>query len=77
MSDTRQTEVARIEGNRRPVRVLLFDHTAELGGGEIALAELVRRFDRSRVDPVVLLGSHGPLEGLLEGQGAGAPDAAR
>ncbi len=50
------------------MRVLLFDHTAELGGGEIALAELVRRFDRSRVDPLVLLGSHGPLEGLLEGQ---------
>ncbi len=58
----------RLQKGQRPVRVLLFDHTAELGGGEIALAELVRRFDRSRVDPVVLLGSHGPLEGLLEGQ---------
>lgn len=56
------------QARQRPVRVLLFDHTAELGGGEIALAELVRRLDRSRVDPVVLLGSHGPLEGLLEGQ---------
>lgn len=54
-------------GTARPVRVLLFDHTAELGGGEIALAELVQRFDRARVDPVVLLGSRGPLESLLDG----------
>ena len=61
-------EAARSNQVPRPVRVLLFDHTAELGGGEIALAELVRRLDRARVDPVVLLGSHGPLEGLLEGQ---------
>ena len=51
-----------------PVRVLLFDHTAVLGGGEIALADMVQRFDRTRVDPVVLLGSHGLLESLLEGR---------
>ena len=51
----------------RPLRVLLFDHTAELGGGEIAMADLVRRLDRSRVEPVALLASRGPLEGLLEG----------
>lgn len=52
----------------RPAQVLLFDHTAELGDGEIARTELVRQFDRSRVDPVLLLGSHGPLEELLEGR---------
>jgi glycosyltransferase involved in cell wall biosynthesis len=50
----------------KPVRVLLFDHTAQLGGGEIALAELVKRFDPKRVNPVILLGSDGPLRALLE-----------
>ena len=30
----------------RPVRVLYFDHTAMLGGGEIALFNLVRYVDR-------------------------------
>jgi glycosyltransferase involved in cell wall biosynthesis len=46
----------------RPVRVLFLDHTAELSGGEIALVELIRHLDRTRVEPIVLLGSHGPLE---------------
>ncbi len=53
------------EKKKHPVRVLLFDHTAELGGGEIALADLVKRFDRERVNPIVVLASHGPLEDLL------------
>jgi glycosyltransferase involved in cell wall biosynthesis len=44
-----------------PKRVLLFDHTAQLGGGELALLDLVRFFDRRRVWPIVLLGSNGPL----------------
>lgn len=51
----------------RPLRVVFFDHTAELGGGEIALADLVRHLDRARVDPIVLLGSQGPLEQRIEG----------
>src|ERR1700744_5270085 len=39
-------------GNRqRPVRVVYFDHTAELGGAEIALADLVRHLDRTRIEP--------------------------
>jgi glycosyltransferase involved in cell wall biosynthesis len=46
----------------RPVRVLFFDHTAELGGGEIALADLIRHLDRRRVEPTVMLGSAGPLQ---------------
>ena len=48
------------------IRVLLFDHTAVLGGGELSLVELVKRFDRNRVSATVLLGSHGPLEELLQ-----------
>src|ERR1700761_856163 len=45
-----------------PIWVLFFDHTAELGGGEIALADLIRQLDRARVEPIVVLGSKGPLE---------------
>lgn len=45
-----------------PIRVLFFDHTAELGGGEIALADLIRHLDRGRVESIVVLGSPGPLE---------------
>lgn len=50
-----------------PRRVLLFDHTAQLGGGELALLDLVRFVDRSRVRPIVLLGSDGPLADRLHG----------
>ncbi len=50
-----------------PTRVLLFDHTAQLGGGEIALLDLIRFFDRSRVTPIVVLGSDGPLASRLRG----------
>jgi glycosyltransferase involved in cell wall biosynthesis len=46
---------------------LLFDHTAQLGGGEIALLDLIRFFDRSRVTPIVVLGSDGPLADRLCG----------
>jgi glycosyltransferase involved in cell wall biosynthesis len=42
-------------------RVLLFDHTAALGGGEIALANLVRHLDLKKVRPIVVLASDGPL----------------
>ena len=52
---------------QKKIRVLLFDHTATLGGGEIALSELVKRFNAHRVDATVLLGSHGPLEDLMRG----------
>lgn len=60
-------DVVETRASQKPLRVLLFDHTAELGGGEIAMADLVRRFDRSRVEPIALLASRGPLESLLEG----------
>ena len=43
------------------IRVLFFDHTATLGGGEIALANLVRCLNLNKVKPIVLLASDGPL----------------
>ena len=52
---------------RSPRRVLLFDHTAQLGGGEIALLDLIRFFDRAHVTPIVVLGSEGPLADRLRG----------
>ncbi len=42
-------------------RVLFIDHTAEIGGGEIALFNLVRTIDLSKITPIVLLFSDGPL----------------
>jgi len=49
-----------------PVRVLLIDHTAKIGGGEIALINLVRHLDTSRVVPIVLLFAEGPLVDRIE-----------
>ena len=50
-----------------PKTILFFDHTAQLGGGEIALLNVVRSIDRSLFSPVVVLGSAGMLhERLLE-----------
>jgi glycosyltransferase involved in cell wall biosynthesis len=43
------------------IRVLLFDHTAMLGGGEIALLNLVRHLNPDTVKPIVVLGADGPL----------------
>lgn len=43
------------------IRVLFFDHTAALGGGEIALLNLVRHLDPTKVKPVVVLAADGPL----------------
>jgi len=40
---------------------MLFDHTAQLGGGEIALIEMVAHFDRSTVTPIVVVASEGLL----------------
>lgn len=37
------------------------DHTARIGGGEVALANLVAHLDRGVVDPVVVLFEDGPL----------------
>jgi glycosyltransferase involved in cell wall biosynthesis len=52
---------------KRPIRVLFFDHTAELSGGEIALIDIIRHLDRTRIEPVVVLGTDGPLVERLTG----------
>lgn len=44
-----------------PRRVLFIDHTAQLGGGEVALLNLIAALDRTRDEPVVVLFGHGPL----------------
>ncbi len=41
--------------------VLYLDHTARMGGGEIALLELVCALDPARYRPIVVLASDGPL----------------
>ena len=45
--------------------ILFFDHTATLGGGEMALLNLVKGLDRSRFHPVVALGAEGTLQTRL------------
>ncbi len=47
------------------VRVLFFGHTAALGGGEIALLNLLRNLDYEKVRPIVVLGAEGPLAAQL------------
>ncbi len=52
-----------------PRRILLMDHTATLGGGEIALLNLVKELDRRRFTPIVMLGTDGPLAERLHDAG--------
>ncbi|HUB27188.1 MAG TPA: glycosyltransferase [Tepidisphaeraceae bacterium] len=52
-----------------PRRVLFVDHTAALGGGEIALLNLVTQLTRDRFTPIVLLGADGPLRQRLQSAG--------
>jgi glycosyltransferase involved in cell wall biosynthesis len=53
------------QGPASPIRVLFFDHTAVLGGGEIALLNLVRHLDPKKVKPVIVLAADGPLAARL------------
>jgi len=46
-------------------RVLYVDHTAALGGAEIALLRLLQHLDRDRWDPLVVLGEEGRLASQL------------
>ncbi len=48
-----------------PMRVLYIDHTAKIGGGEMALLNLVRYVDPNQVKPIVLLFEEGPLADRL------------
>lgn len=44
-----------------PRVVAFIDHAAVLGGGEIALCNLIEQLDRTEWQPVVILGADGPL----------------
>ena len=57
------------DGQRALPTILFFDHTASLGGGEIALLNLVQGLDRSRFRPLVVLGEAGALSQKLEAAG--------
>ena len=41
--------------------VLFFDHTARLGGAELALLHLLQQLDKKRFEPVAVLGGEGQL----------------
>ena len=48
------------------IRVLFVNHTAKLGGGELALGLLIRHLDRTQLDLQTLLFEDGPLVELLK-----------
>ena len=48
-------------------KVVYYDHCAELSGGELALARLLPAM--VDIDPLVILGEHGPLEEVLAERG--------
>ena len=54
---------------QQPRRIVYLDHTAKMGGGEIALLNLVGALDRKRYDPTVVLASEGPLVAKLRAAG--------
>ena len=53
----------------RPKTILYVDHTAKMGGGEIALLNLVSALDRTRYHPRVVLAAEGPLAAKLREAG--------
>jgi glycosyltransferase involved in cell wall biosynthesis len=53
----------------RPVRVAVLDHTAQLGGAELALVRLLAQVDPRDVEVVVVLFAHGDLEHRLRDAG--------
>src|SRR5258708_39671733 len=50
----------------RRIRILSINHTAKLGGGELALCALIRHIDKDKVSHQVLLCADGPLVGRLK-----------
>ena len=52
-----------------PKTILYADHTAKLGGGEIALLNLVMALDQTKYRPLVVLAEDGPLVGKLRAAG--------
>ena len=53
----------------RPVRVVVLDHTAQLGGAELALLRTCVALDPARVEVTVVLFADGPLAGRLRDAG--------
>lgn len=53
----------------RKTTILYLDHTARMGGGEIAILSLARALDGMRYNPIVILASDGPLAGEFERSG--------
>ncbi|GMA24867.1 hypothetical protein GCM10025864_26260 [Luteimicrobium album] len=51
------------------LRVVVLDHTADLGGGELALARLCAALDPAEVQVKVIVFADGPLVGRLRDQG--------
>lgn len=58
-----------MNASSRPRRVLFIDHTAKLGGGEVALLNLLLHLDRERFEPLVVLFGDGPLRERLAAAG--------
>jgi glycosyltransferase involved in cell wall biosynthesis len=52
-----------------PVRVVVLDHTAQLGGAELALLRTCAALDPARVEVTVVLFADGPLPGRLRDAG--------
>ncbi len=61
--------VATHERQRNAPKVLYFDHAARLGGGEIALLNLLKVLDKQRFRPSVVLAENGPLVNMLKKEG--------
>ncbi len=57
------------DGQPGPLRVAYISTTSEPGGAEISLVTLIRGLDRSEVEPLALLPSHGPLAERLQSLG--------
>jgi glycosyltransferase involved in cell wall biosynthesis len=45
----------------RRKRIFYLDHTAKIGGGEIAIFNLVQALDKTKYEPIFVVASHGPL----------------
>jgi len=56
-----ELNIVSAEKTIEPIRVLFVDHTAQLGGGEIALRNLLNYLDPQRVTATVIVCAQGPL----------------
>lgn len=62
-------QIATPSRQRNAPKVLYLDHAARLGGGEIALLNLLKVLDKQRFRPSVVLAEDGPLVDKLKGEG--------